>query len=163
MQERLESGDMVLSIFDSFCKTVLRNKARDINRERRSGNQISIVSLDDAEEMAFLDRYPSNEQCITVNNMTFCIEDEKLYLSMLELPEREMHSLLLHFWEGWKDQALASHFHLTTRTVRNWRHHSLGLLRKTLLEKGWRPSESRWCREQTGNHPPCNSREARSP
>lgn len=154
---------MVLSIFDSFCKTVLRNKARDITRVRRSMELTSPISLDEADGTAFVDRYPSNEQCIIVNNMAFCIEDEKLYLSLLELPERELHSLLLHFWEGWKDQALASHFHVTTRSVRNWRHHSLGLLRKTLLEKGWRPSESKWCREQVGNHTPCGSREARSP
>lgn len=149
---------MILSIFDSFCKTVLRNKARDMTRERHVTDRNHPLSLDEIEDTGSVDQYPSDEQKIVIDDLVFCIEDEGLYQSLLRLPKRELFCLLLHFWEGWKDELLASRFSVTTRTVRYWRNHSLGRLREMLMEKGWRPSGRSGHRERTGNDSSGNSR-----
>lgn len=65
--------------FDSFCKTVLRNYARDIYDEnkRRNDYLVSLESLSLAElsKLSILDDYDSNYICMVSYDYNIRIED----------------------------------------------------------------------------------------
>lgn len=72
-------GKTIEHQFDSFCKTVLRNYARDIYDEnkRRNDYLVSLESLSLAElsKLSILDDYDSNYICMVSYDYNIRIED----------------------------------------------------------------------------------------
>ena len=138
MHEDVARHEVVCAIFDSFCKTVLRNKARNLAREksRHAKSEYSVGKA--AAELPYTDQYPSDENQIVVAELVCCIQNDHLYEALLHVPHRELILLILHFWENWPDQRIADRFLVSTRTIRKWRRNSLIRLRNILIEKGWR-------------------------
>lgn len=71
MQDGLTQQEMVLPIFDSFCKTVLRNRVRELTRNQRRRSKREYTAQKTTEEMSYADQYPSDEQRIVVAEL-FC-------------------------------------------------------------------------------------------
>lgn len=57
------------------------------------------------------------------------ITSEWLYDAMLELPDKQREVLILDFWYGYTDIEIASHFHVTPRTIYNWRKKAFAAIR----------------------------------
>lgn len=128
---------IALAIFDSYTKSVIRNKGANFYRDHQRKRGLEIVS-DNIGRFAghSYDQYPSEENVIWVNGYACSIQDEGVYNAMLALPDKQLRSLLLHFWLNWSDRDVSRHMHVVDRTVRKWRQQALAHLRCSLMSKG---------------------------
>jgi DNA-directed RNA polymerase specialized sigma24 family protein len=116
-------------------KTVMRNEYRDAAAEKkRIQNREAKPDLMNVPEIE--DVYPS-EHFILDNEKYLClIASDWLYDAMLELPKTQRETLILEFWYGYGDQEIAAYFHVTPRTIYNWRQKAFTAIRKYYERNG---------------------------
>ena len=109
-----------IKIFDCFVKTVMRNEYRDAAAEKkRIQNREAKPDLMNVPEIE--DVYPSEHFILDNEKYPCLIASDWLYDAMLELPKTQRETLILEFWYGYGDQEIAAYFHVTPRTIYNWR------------------------------------------
>ena len=101
--------------FDSFCRKVLREEARDYERHIawRSNHEVSLSELSEEQErqMYVLDEYPSEQTHFHVRGYDVAIENEDLDMT---------------------DQEIADKLDMVRRTVQYKRAQSLKELKKEM-------------------------------
>jgi RNA polymerase sigma factor (sigma-70 family) len=120
-------------MFDSFCKTVLRNEARDhyrkikrdVARNERVRNSVTIQHV-------VWDEYPSSTNILKFLDYEINIENEKLFEALNVLPETNKCVILLHACLRMSDQEISKKLNMSRSTVRNRRIDSMEKLRMTL-------------------------------
>ncbi|WP_443719901.1 RNA polymerase sigma factor [Ruminococcus callidus] len=101
----------------------MRNEYRDAAAEKkRIQNREAKPDLMNVPEIE--DKYP----CL--------IASDWLYDAMLELPKTQRETLILEFWYGYDDQEIAAYFHVTPRTIYNWRQKAFTAIRKYYERNG---------------------------
>lgn len=128
------------AMFDSYCKTVLRNESRDIKRAlaRRSKRELAMD-----EPMQYLfdligheDTYPSDQLTLYADKFSGVVHRDTLYEAMLSLPERQRTVLILGFWHQWTDEEISRYLEVTPRTVYNLRQRAFNKIRNFYEQKG---------------------------
>lgn len=134
MSAPLKDNKCIVAIFDSYAKTVMRNECRNIADEEKRKRKREDVGT---EKMQYLfgmqiqeDIYPSEHLILKSANYICVITSGQLYHAMLELPEKQREVLILDFWYGYTDVEIASHFRVTSRTIRNWRKKAFTAIRR---------------------------------
>ena len=118
-----------IKIFDCFVKTVMRNEYRDAAAEKkRIQNREAKPDLMNVPEIE--DVYPSEHFILDNEKYPCLIASDWLYDAMLELPKTQRETLILEFWYGYGDQEIAAYFHVTPRTIYNWRQKAFTAIRK---------------------------------
>ena len=118
-----------IKIFDCFVKTVMRNEYRDAAAEKkRIQNREAKPDLMNVPEIE--DVYPSEHFILDNEKYPCLIASDWLYDAMLELPKTQRETLILEFWYGYGDQEIAAYFHVTLRTIYNWRQKAFTAIRK---------------------------------
>ena len=118
-----------IKIFDCFVKTVMRNEYRDAAAEKkRIQNREAKPDLMNGPEIE--DVYPSEHFILDNEKYPCLIASDWLYDAMLELPKTQRETLILEFWYGYGDQEIAAYFHVTPRTIYNWRQKAFTAIRK---------------------------------
>ena len=118
-----------IKIFDCFVKTVMRNEYRDAAAEKkRIQNREAKPDLMNVLEIE--DVYPSEHFILDNEKYPCLIASDWLYDAMLELPKTQRETLILEFWYGYGDQEIAAYFHVTPRTIYNWRQKAFTAIRK---------------------------------
>ena len=93
--------------FDSFCRKVLREEARDYERHIawRSNHEVSLSELSEEQErqMYVLDEYPSEQTHFHVQGYDVAIENEDLANALTVLPDDKRDIVLLAYFldTGW--------------------------------------------------------------
>ena len=124
-----------IKIFDCFVKTVMRNEYRDAAAEKkRIQNREAKPDLMNVPEIE--DVYPSEHFILDNEKYPCLIASDWLYDAMLELPKTQRETLILEFWYGYGDQEIAAYFHVTLRTIYNWRQKAFTAIRKYYERKG---------------------------
>lgn len=124
-----------IKIFDCFVKTVMRNEYRDAAAEKkRIQNREAKPDLMDVPEIE--DVYPSEHFILDNEKYPCLIASDWLYDAMLELPKTQRETLILEFWYGYGDQEIAAYFHVTPRTIYNWRQKAFTAIRKYYERNG---------------------------
>ena len=124
-----------LKIFDCFVKTVMRNEYRDAAAEKkRIQNREAKPDLMNVPEIE--DVYPSEHFILDNEKYPCLIASDWLYDAMLELPKTQRETLILEFWYGYGDQEIAAYFHVTPRTIYNWRQKAFTAIRKYYERNG---------------------------
>mgnify|MGYP000289491972 FL=1 len=122
-------------IFDCFVKTVMRNEYRDAAAEKkRIQNREAKPDLMNVLEIE--DVYPSEHFILDNEKYPCLIASDWLYDAMLELPKTQRETLILEFWYGYGDQEIAAYFHVTPRTIYNWRQKAFTAIRKYYERNG---------------------------
>ena len=122
-------------IFDCFVKTVMRNEYRDAAAEKkRIQNREAKPDLMNVPEIE--DVYPSEHFILDNEKYPCLIASDWLYDAMLELPKIQRETLILEFWYGYGDQEIAAYFHVTPRTIYNWRQKAFTAIRKYYERNG---------------------------
>ena len=122
-------------IFDCFVKTVMRNEYRDAAAEKkRIQNREAKPDLMNVPEIE--DVYPSEHFILDNEKYPCLIASDWLYDAMLELPKTQRETLILEFWYGYGDQEIAAYFHVTPRTIYNWRQKAFTAIRKYYERNG---------------------------
>ena len=124
-----------IKIFDCFVKTVMRNEYRDAATEKkRIQNREAKPDLMNVPEIE--DVYPSEHFILDNEKYPCLIASDWLYDAMLELPKTQRETLILEFWYGYGDQEIAAYFHVTPRTIYNWRQKAFTAIRKYYERNG---------------------------
>ena len=124
-----------IKIFDCFVKTVMRNEYRDAAAEKkRIQNREAKPDLMNVPEIE--DVYPSEHFILDNEKYPCLIASDWLYDAMLELPKAQRETLILEFWYGYGDQEIAAYFHVTLRTIYNWRQKAFTAIRKYYKRNG---------------------------
>ena len=124
-----------IKIFDCFVKTVMRNEYRDAAAEKkRIQNREAKPDLMNVPEIE--DVYPSEHFILDNEKYPCLIASDWLYDAMLELPKIQRETLILEFWYGYGDQEIAAYFHVTPRTIYNWRQKAFTAIRKYYERNG---------------------------
>lgn len=124
-----------IKIFDCFVKTVIRNEYRDAAAEKkRIQNREAKPDLMNVPEIE--DVYPSEHFILDNEKYPCLIASDWLYDAMLELPKTQRETLILEFWYGYGDQEIAAYFHVTPRTIYNWRQKAFTAIRKYYERNG---------------------------
>ena len=124
-----------IKIFDCFVKTVMRNEYRDAAAEKkRIQNREAKPDLMNVPEIE--DVYPSEHFILDNEKYPCLIASDWLYDAMLELPKTQRETLILEFWYGYGDQEIAAYFHVTLRTIYNWKQKAFTAIRKYYERNG---------------------------
>lgn len=107
--------------FDSFCRKVLREEARDYIRElmRRAAHEVSLSELSEEqmERLYVLDEYPSEAIHFHVQGYDVAINNEKLADALTALPDDKRDIVLLAYFLDMSDQEIADKLNMVRRTV----------------------------------------------
>ncbi|EQF24822.1 RNA polymerase sigma factor, sigma-70 family protein [Clostridioides difficile CD160] len=124
--------------FDSFCKTVLRNYARDIYDEnkRRNDYLVSLESLSLAElsKLSILDDYDSNYICMVSYDYNIRIEDVLMAQAIGKLTKRKQDIILLSFFLNMTNADIATLMDLAESTVHYHKTNALKELKELMEE-----------------------------
>ena len=122
--------------FDSFCRKVLREEARDYIRElmRRAAHEIPLLELSEErmERLYVLDEYPSEAIHFDVQGYDVAINNEKLADALTALPDDKRDIVLLAYFLDMSDQEIADKLNMVRRTVQYRRTSSLKEMKQRL-------------------------------
>lgn len=127
------------AMFDAFCKEVLRNTVFNYKRKIKRQSNRELITPEpeqyiDARDAVF-DVYETDRLFIRFEGSAYPLDNERLYQSMLTLPQNLLGVILLKFWHGQKDAIIASHFGVSTRTIRQWRSLAMTEIRSRYQKK----------------------------
>lgn len=107
--------------FDSFCRKVLREEARNYIRElmRRAAHEVPLSELSEEqmERLCVLDEYPSEAIHFDVQGYDVAINNEKLADALTALPDDKRDIVLLAYFLDMSDQEIADKLNMVRRTV----------------------------------------------
>lgn len=125
----------ICAMFDSYCKTVLRNASRNLKRAQANREKKEFVGEEPMHYLLDLiyheDSYPSEQLVLYADKFSCVVYDETLYFALLSLPEQQRAVLLLDFWHDWTDEKIADYLEVTPRTVYNLRQRAFHSIRRT--------------------------------
>jgi len=124
--------------FNSFCKQVLKNEARDcydaIKRLRTKEASFSELSARELEQLATQDKYFQSEQTFSVLGYEVVVTNENIAQALQNLPERNRDIILLYYFLDLSDGEIGKKLNLIRSTVQYQR--SIALRELTKLLKG---------------------------
>lgn len=132
----VSSEEDIQHSFDAYCKRLVRNKARDIQREntRQGEHEVSLSELTqwDLQNFQHIDHYSFERRKFIVLNTTVEIENESLGKALDTLSPERRDIILSAYLLGMTDDEIAKELHLHRSTVQYRRTSTLKELRKLL-------------------------------
>lgn len=111
--------------FDSFCKKVLREEARDYIRHInwRFSNEICLSELSEVQQadLYITDKYPSELFSFSVQGSTVTMKDEKLASAISLLSDDKRDIVLLSYFLDMTDKDIAYKLNMVRSTVQHRR------------------------------------------
>ena len=115
--------------FDSFCRKVLREEARDYIKHIAWQNDhevfFSELSEEQSTQLYGLDDYPSEQFHFQVQGIGITVKDEKLADALAALSDEKRDIVLLAYIMGMTDKEIAEVMNIVRRTVQYKRTSSL--------------------------------------
>ncbi|MFQ8921361.1 MAG: RNA polymerase sigma factor [Clostridium paraputrificum] len=125
--------------FDSYCKKIIKNEARNIYKEikRKNEREISIeqLTMKDMGKISIFPEYCFDESCIRCEEETIQIHDEEMMKIIMNLPEKQRSIIIFSYCFNMSDREIAEELNLVRRTVSRHRNKALMNLRKALEGK----------------------------
>lgn len=122
--------------YDSFCRKVLREEARNYIKHIawRSDHEVSLSELSEEQmtRLYVLDKYPSEQYHFQVQGFGVAVRDEKLADALNTLSDEKRDIVLLAYFLDMTDQKIADRMNLVRRSVQYKRTCSLKEMKKRL-------------------------------
>lgn len=122
--------------FDSFCKKILKYRARDYYRKQKKQfiREVSLdsVLLSEIEELLSIPDCTQEIQCFTVCGEEVTVTDEALFEGLESLPEDRREIVLLSYFIGLSDREIAEKLKCVRRTVAHRRLTAQKMLKKMM-------------------------------
>jgi Sigma-70, region 4. len=120
--------------FDSFCKKVLKNEARDyydeVKRRREHEISFSELSAQDMEMLFVLDDYSTDYFNFSVLGYDIAVQSELLAKAIAVLPKEKRDIILLSYFLDMTDREIGIMLNLVRSSVQYKRTSSLRELKK---------------------------------
>jgi len=130
----------IISKFDTYIKTALRNELRSFVREvkrnqKKYVNFSELNSMDKTKLISF-DDYPSDlfEENITTDMFNAVIHNELLYEALLSIKPRSRDLILLKYWCDMTDVEVANILNMTKSSVNKHKIRTLHKLKELMKE-----------------------------
>lgn len=121
-------------LFDSFCRTVLRNAIRNYCKQNSRLQNAEFLTDNPASfyktEESSADEYNCEHFFVKFKGGAYALDNESLCNAMQDLPERELGVLILGYWCGKTDRQIAHEYGVSDRTVRNLRNRAFRAIRR---------------------------------
>lgn len=125
--------------FDSFCKAVLRNCARNIYVENKRRNQkcisLELLSPDELSQLCVCDTYNDECTCFSACDYDVFVESILIAKAIESLSKKQQDIILLSFFLNLKDVEIATLINLAKSTAHYHKENALKRLRKYLEEQ----------------------------
>lgn len=125
--------------FDSFCRKVLRDEARNYAKHIawRSDHEVSLSELSEEQvtKLYVLDEYPSEQFHFHVQGFGITVRNEKLADALNTLSDEKRDIVLLAYFMDMTDQEIADRLNLVRRTVQYKRTSSLEEMKQRMEVK----------------------------
>lgn len=120
--------------FDSFCKKVLKNEARDIYRKLKNKRDtpLSLLTSNEINRYSFLDNYDVFSDVFRVKNLEIIVRDDILGLCIKKLSAIKREIILLYYFSDMTDKEVAEYLGLSRQKVQYQRKASLKLLKEMI-------------------------------
>lgn len=129
----LNGEEQIIAMYDSFAKTVMRNKCRNIVKSKRRKQNREVLLSEDMqylfENQSCEDIYPSEHLKLENSAGINIACSEQLYCAIMSLPKQQKDVLILDFWQCLTDKQIASRLGITVRSVYNRRKQALNSVR----------------------------------
>ena len=131
--------------FDSFCKTVLKNRARDWYRKKERQQKREILFSDVSPGLHIEPSCFDYIMCIECQafyalDRMVMIENDLLANALRMLSPRKRHIILLSYFFGWTDQKIGIRFHTARSTIQAARMRTLQEMREIIENQRQRES-----------------------
>ena len=131
--------------YDAFCKTVLRNEAKDylheMGRQRDREKSLGALTQQELDKLSTVDDYPSDSYIFSSHGYDLHIDNELVAEAFASLPEQEQQILILHCVLALADGEIGDLVGMSRSAVQRHRTKALGVLRKKLENNGGREPE----------------------
>lgn len=125
--------------FDSFCKKVLQNEARNFYDEMNHRKEREVIfsglSEQEIEQVSTVDKYFTSVHVFSVLNYSITVNDDSIAEALRSLPERKRDIILLYYFLGFTDMEIGIKLSLGRTTIRYQRINALQELRKFVWEQ----------------------------
>lgn len=129
-----DRAERLTAMFDSYCKTVLRNTSRNEKRALTNRNKHETIADERTQYLfdteSYVDTYSSERFVLWADKFSCVVFNDTLYYALLLLPENQRTVLMLDFWYHWTDEQIAIHLGVTSRTVYNLWQRAFKVIRK---------------------------------
>ena len=129
----------IMQAFDAYCKTVLRNKARNLHKELARQNHFEValdeLSPEAEQHMQYWDQHDFTQSVpIGLPGQEMRISNPELAATIFQLLPRFRDVLYLAYFLEYSDKEIAELLKLSPSTVTSRRHNTLDKLREMLGE-----------------------------
>ena len=127
----------IMQAFDAYCKTVLRNKARNLHKEQAKQRHFEIP-LDELppevdESMQYWDKYDFTQSIpLGLPGQEMRISDPELAAAIFQFLPRFRDALYLAYFLEYSDKEIGELLKLSPSTVTSRRNNTLDKLREML-------------------------------
>ena len=133
--------------FDSFCKKVLREEARDYAKHLAWSSEheasLSELSEEQLSQAYILDEYPSDYTQFDVQGYSVTVHDDCLAQALSGLQNKKRDILLLSYFLDMTDQEIADRLNMVRYTVQRKRVKSLKEMKQRMeVQKDGNQSEA---------------------
>lgn len=122
--------------FSAFCIKVLKNAARNIQREyalsRKYRKSLSDLSEKELEQIAQTDMYFMSEHIFDVFGLPVVVTGDALSEALQRLEKRKRDIILMHYYLRMTDLEISRRLNVVRQTVTKNRHATLRELREYL-------------------------------
>lgn len=131
----------IVQIFDSFCKTVIRNEARNIKKQyaRLRERQVSLTELPESALTSFQAKNTSieNSEVFLALGMELLVENLDVAEAIHQLSEPKRKIILLYYFAGFNDREIGEVIGMSVGGVWYQRRKAEEELKKYLEEKSY--------------------------
>lgn len=138
-QKSKSDDQAICEMFDSFVKTALRRKSRNLVRDylRRAKHEQPAWDIEGYEKEGNVGQYDSVMAFeISVKGYVCTVYSEEVYQAFLSMDEKLLLVVILQYWENLRDDEIAEVCHISTRAVRKRRQKAILYLKEHMLIRG---------------------------
>lgn len=125
--------------FDSYCKIVLKNEARNcyIENQQRGKYEVSFeeLSKQEMEQLYIMDEYSIDYYSFNVLGYDIAVKDDLISEALISLPKQKRDIILLSYFLDMTDKEIGEKLNLVRSTVQYQRASSLKQLKNLLKGK----------------------------
>lgn len=129
-------------ILESYAKKVIKNKGRSLHRSLYRRFRREIAKENPAQYETHVDRYPSEDYNLRVDDNVYSIHNRLVYRALKQLSHKKLSALILYYWELWSDDQIGSQYGVSDRTIRAWRRQSFDQIREFVKGESENESEN---------------------
>lgn len=125
--------------FDSFCRTILRNEARDhydqMRRQRNRETSLSEISPQELAQLVTTDNYPSETSTFYVIGYPISVDNNQIAEAIATLSNDRRNIILMSYFLDMTDREIAKTLNMVRRTVHHKRTSTLKKIKKIMEGK----------------------------